>query len=459
MGLERVVEYLRRELWEAEPQELVRGVRDRVRRFVRLAYLAIRGFIHDGGVHRASALSFDTVLATVPLLAIVFSVLKSLGAYEMFVAETARPWIDQTFGPTPTVEEGVVQGSTLREAFLGLLELVDQSNVGRLGLIGLVVLLYIVLMLLSTVEQALNEIFGVERSRVLVRRVADYAAILFAAPFCLAMATASGAWFATLGLGGGAMRIVTEVGVFLVAVAAFTFLYVVMPHRRVRVGSAVVGAVVGALFWYGALVLHARFQVGVARYNAIYSGFAALPLFLLWVFVSWIGVLLGAEVGAAHEDEAEFRWRIKDVHPGEDLREVAGVRMLIEVARAFARADKPPSRKELARAAKAPVGFAKQVLDDLVRAGFLTEAVRNGDQAYALTKDPAEIRISGILEALHRGHGSKFPGIHGDRRVAERLEELYKAMAQAPANATLRELAQEWERRRDETTRTVVAQA
>jgi membrane protein len=458
MGLERVVEYLRRELWESEPQEIVRGVRDRVRRAVRLVYLAVRGFMHDDGIHRASQLSFDTVLATVPMLAIVFSALKSLGAYDMFVADTIRPWIDNTFGPVP--DASAATGSTLREAFLGLLELVEQSNVARLGLIGLVVLLYIVLMLLSTVEKALNDIFGVERPRVLVRRVADYAAILFAAPFCLAMATASGAWFASLGFSSSFMRLLSELGVVALVVAALTFLYVVMPHRRVSVRSALVGALVGALLWYGALVLHARFQIGVARYNAIYSGFAALPLFLIWVFLSWIGVLLGAELGAAHEDEAEYRWRIKDVHPGEDMREVAAVRMLIEVSRAFLRGGGAPKRKELARAARVPVGFAKQVLEDLVGQGFLTEAMRNGDVAYAFPRDPSEIRIHDVLQALHRGASTKVPGVNADRRVADRLEALYRAMADAPANATLRELGEEWERRRtDDTSQVIHVQA
>ncbi|MFW6051588.1 MAG: YhjD/YihY/BrkB family envelope integrity protein [Myxococcota bacterium] len=451
MGLEKIVDYLRRELWEAEPQEVIRGMRDRVRRWVRLLYLAVRGFFHDGGVHRASELAFDSVLATVPLLAIVFSVLKGLGAYDLFVAETVRPWIDHTFGPGGGGDEAT--RSSLRDAFTGVLDLVESTEVSHLGIIGLVALLYVVLVLLSTVEVALNEIYGVRRPRTLVRRVADYAAILFTAPFILSVAAGAGSWVKGLPGTGPLLDVLTEIGLVLLVAGGLTFLYVVMPHRRVKPTSAMVGAVVGALLWYGALILHARFQIGVARYNAIYSGFAALPLFLIWVFLSWIGILIGAELAAVHEDEAEFRWRIKDVQPSEDVREVAALRMMIEVARVFVRADAAAvTRKDLARAARVPEGLARQVLAQLERQGLLAEATRNGRTAFVLPVDPAAVRITDVVGALRKDAAGKLPGVGRDRRVAARLEELATAMDQADANATLRELAEEWERRRAEDT-------
>lgn len=451
MGLERIVEYLRRELWEAEPQDVIRGMRDRLRRWVRLLYLAVRGFLHDGGIHRAAELAFDTVLATVPLLAIMFSVLKGLGAYDLFVAKTVRPWITHTFGPA-AVEGEEATGTTLRDAFIGVLDLVEQTNVSHLGVIGLFALLYVVLVLLSTIEVALNEIYGARRARPFVRRVADYAALLFAAPFILSVAGLVGSWIKALpGATGQVMNVLTELGVIALLGFGLTFLYVVMPYRRMKAGSALVGAAVGALLCYGALVVHARFQVGVARYNAIYAGFAALPLFLIWVFLSWIGVLIGAELAAAHEDEAEFRWRIKDVHPTEEVREVAAVRMLIEVARAFLRSQATATtRKELARAAKIPVGLARQVLDDLAAHGMLAEATHEGQVAYVMTNDPATVRLSDLLHVLRTESGGKVPGVNRDRRAAARLDALYDALAGADANLTIRELAEEWDRRAED---------
>ncbi|MFW6086692.1 MAG: YihY/virulence factor BrkB family protein, partial [Myxococcota bacterium] len=429
------------------------GMRDRLRRWVRLLYLAVRGFFHDGGIHRAAELAFDTVLATVPLLAIMFSVLKGLGAYDLFVAKTVRPWINHTFGPAAEAEG--TTGTTLRDAFIGVLDLVEQTNVSHLGVIGLFALLYVVLVLLSTIEVALNEIYGARRARPFVRRVADYAALLFAAPFILSVAGVVGGWIKALpGATGQVMNVLTEIGVIALLGLGLAFLYVVMPYRRMKVGSACVGAVVGALLCYGALVVHARFQVGVARYNAIYAGFAALPLFLIWVFLSWIGVLIGAELAAVHEDEAEFRWRIKDVQPTEEVREVAAVRMLIEVARSFLRSQgTATTRKELARAAKIPVGLARQVLDDLTAHGMLAEATHEGQTAYVMTNDPGFVRLSDLLHVLRTESGGKVPGVNRDRRAAAHLDTLYEALAGADANLTIRELAEEWDRRAESATR------
>lgn len=447
MGLERLVEYLRTELWEAEPQEVIRGARDRLRRAIRLVYLAVRGFFHDGGLHRASELTFDSVLGIVPLLAILFSALKGLGAYKMFLSETIRPWIEHTFGPVP-VEGSDVAHSTLRDAFLQVLDLVEKTNVAHLGIAGFVALFYIVLILLSTVETALNEVYGVRRARSLLRRAVDYAAILFTAAFFLALAATVGGWFQSLGMASPLMSILSDLGVIVIVSLTFAFLYVVMPHRKVKVSSALLGSILGALLWYGALIVYARLQFGVARYNAIYSGFAALPLFLIWIFFSWVAVLLGAELGAAHENEAEFRWRIKDAHPSAEAHEVAAVRMAIEVARAFVRdAGVPPTLAELSRAARIPDGFTRAVLAQLQRQGYVTQGTRDGLVSYVLMHDPAQVRVVDLVRAIRSDSERKVPGVHRDEEVAARLDRLYAAMADVDTNVTLRDLAEEWERR------------
>jgi len=124
-----------------------------LRRVARILILALRGFVRDAGFHHASALAFDTVLALVPLLVIIIGTLRGLGAYDQFVETTIEPWIAQTFGPSP---DGVV---TLRDAFLQVIDLGEHADLEALGFVGFVVLLYLVLILLTTVETTLNRMY------------------------------------------------------------------------------------------------------------------------------------------------------------------------------------------------------------------------------------------------------------------------------------------------------------
>lgn len=409
-----------------------------LRRVARIVILALRGFIRDAGFHHASALAFDTVLALVPLLVIVIGTLRGLGAYQLFVDTTIEPWIDQTFGPSP---DGVV---TLREAFMQVLELGEHADLEALGFVGFVVLLYLVLILLTTVETTLNRIWGAKKPRTLMRRAVDYAAILFVLPLGLIFATALGSTvgdFASL----GPLRSVVRLSVAVAgASAVLTFLYLVMPHTRIRFGSALLGGIVAGLLWHGGLVAYATFQLGVARYNALYSSFATLPLFLVWIFVSWLVVLFGAEVAAAHQDERAFRWRVREGEASAHTRRQLGLHFGAAIAEAFVSGDLPPTLDQLATSAAVPVRLAEGVLSDLADRGLLLKAERSGQAAYVLARDPGAVRLSHLLAAIDR---TDDPDVLGESahdphslRLDALLSRLDASMVEAPANLTLAEL-------------------
>ncbi|HJL19361.1 MAG TPA: YhjD/YihY/BrkB family envelope integrity protein, partial [Sandaracinaceae bacterium LLY-WYZ-13_1] len=407
-------------------------------RFLRVHYLAVRGFVRDEGFHHASALAFDTVLALVPLLVIVVGVLRALGAYEAFVTTTLTPWIETTFTQTP---EDMV---TLREAFLKVLELGEQADVRALGSVGVIALLYLVLILLTTVETSLNQIWGARKPRSLLRRAADYAAILFVLPLGLFLATALGSGLGDLTWLGGFRFVVREIVAIVAASSVLTFLYMVMPYTQTRLLSATLGGLVAGSLWHVGLIVYASFQIGVARYNMLYSGFATLPLFLVWVFVSWLFVLFGAELAAAHQDERAFRWRVREGEASAHTRHRLGVRFTAEITRAFVRGEEPPSLRTLADEASMPERLVEDVLDDLASRGLVLRAIRGGVPTYVLTRDPRSVRITTVLAALDE-HGD--PEAIGTPRADEEARQLAalvgnleSASAETPANLTLREL-------------------
>jgi membrane protein len=411
----------------------------RARRALRIAILAVRGFLRDEGFHYASALAFDTVLSFVPLLVLVIGVLRGLGAYEAFVRTTIQPWIDQTFGASPA---GQV---TLREAFVQVLDLGAGADLQALGIVGFVVLLYLVVILLTTVETTLNRIWGARRPRSLVRRAVDYAAILFVLPLGLFLATAVGTSAGDLGFLGPLRSVARQAVAIAAASSVLTFLYLVMPSARIRVASAVLGGVLAGVLWHFGLVAYATFQIGVVRYNILYSGFATLPLFLVWIFVSWLVVLFGAEVAAAHQDEGAFRWRVRHTDPSASTRRQLGLHFAARITEAFVAGDAPPKLSELARAAAVPERLAEAVLADLVRPGLFLRAERDGEAAYVSARDPERVRLSRLFDALdHTEDPALLDREAPDpdrRRLDELLTRLERSVRDAPANLTLAELA------------------
>jgi membrane protein len=438
MAFGRASRLLSQKVWAVELGELS-GPRAALYRHLRLVWLAVRGFVRDDALHRASALAFDTILGLLPLLALLVSALKGFGAYRALVQGVLRPAItDVMVVLGDRYDSDVV---TLRSAFMGILDLVDRAEFGTLGIVGLVLLVYIVVLMLVSVEQSLNHVFDVEKARSITRRIADYSAILFITPLCIMVAAAVTAAARRLeGFGGGMML---ELGAIVAAGAGFTMLYVVMPFTKVRVRSALYGGFVAGILWFLVLLAHVHFQLGVARYNALYSTFAALPLFLVWVFLSWIVVLFGAELTAAHQNTEAFRWRVRGSDAAPSTRLFVALRAMAQITEAFVRGRPAPTLGQLRRALRVPGQLIADVLDQLARRRLVLKTIDRGLGAYAPARDVDTINVSDICEALEDETTYNLAPLDAvsDRQVQQILEQMRSARARSSANLTARELA------------------
>ena len=188
--------------------------------------------------------------------------------------------------------------ATLREAFTEIFELVEHADIAGLGLIGLVAIIYLVWAVLRTIEFSLNSVFGVAQPRPVGAALKIYAVILFIVPVCVALIAVLLAARDRLERSGPFLETTLEVGSVAIACLGITLFYVITPNKRVPAGCALLGAVAAAALGYGAFALQVYAQLGVFRYNALYSGFAIVPLFLLWIFFSWLAILFGAELAA-----------------------------------------------------------------------------------------------------------------------------------------------------------------
>lgn len=398
--------------------------------------LAGRGFIRDEGFYRASALAFDTVLGLVPLLAFLVSTLKGFGAYQALMRDTIRPGIVRTMIAIGAERDSEAVG--LLGVFLKVLDIVEQASFGTLGVVGLVFLLYIVVLLLVSVEETLNHIFGVEKARSITRKITDYSAILFVTPLSTILAT--GAASGTERLAWLKQGIFSQISAALLMALCLSLFYLVMPYRRVRLRSAAVGGLVAGVFWYLVLVVHVHFQIGVARYNALYSTFAAIPLFLVWVFISWLVVLFGAEIAAAHDKPELYRWRIRGDDIDHRSRLFIAVLALSEMAHRAIHGLPPLALSGLAERTNLPSELLRAELERFVGADLLLRSVEQGEPRYAIARDLDAINIGSITEVLEVSNSKHAPTLEF-AKTWHFIDERLLRRNEAIRSTTLRELA------------------
>lgn len=428
---------------------------------LRTGLLSARGFVADKCVFRASALTYTTVLSLVPLLALAFAVAKGFGFYGALLEESIGPFLDRTFGPLQETTPLLVREAgahEMRVAIEQILRFVERTDVSGLGLFGLVLLLYSVVKLLSEVESGFNDIWRVSRARTWVRKVADYLALVVVAP--IFVFTAAGTTTALsnstlvdflrvdMGLGSFLEAALKFAPVFALWIG-FTFVYMTMPNTRVRFLHALCGAVVAGTLWQLVLLAHIQFQIGIAKHNAIYSSFAALPIFLLWVHISWTAVLFGAEVARARAIEPAWGGPASE-SAGAARRQVAGLRAMARLASDHLRGGPLRTSADLGAQLSVDPGLLDDVLRRCARAGLLREAVDGARRGFVLARDADSVRIADVLDAIDERAAERHPRAEPlDAELARRLESLFAERADSAHNRSLKSLVEAAEARED----------
>ena len=421
----KVLQFLTESVWDERLAELG-GLRRAVYKTCRVLFLATVGFFGDNCLLRAMALTYTTVLSLVPLLAFSFATLKGFGLYDKLRLEYIDPYFDQLFGPreasplivdvsTPVLVGAAepAQGlSHLRGVFDNVLETVDRTDVTQLGALGLLVLMLASFRLLANVENAFNQIWSVRKARTWVRKLSDYLTMVIITPIFLVVAigvttaaqNAGVLRFVQQDLGlGPVIQVLIKLAPVFVGWVAFSLMYLVMANRKGRVSSALLGGAFAALAWELALVAHIELQIGVAKYSAIYAGFAAIPIFLVWVQLSWVIVLAGAELAYAHERHHEYQ----GVGRGSILRpaqsEHVAVRLMARMSDKFLAGEPAPTVPELAERVGVASSTVERLLGELREHGLCSAVeagTAGGVAGWQPARDPAKIRISDVLLAI-----------------------------------------------------------
>jgi len=378
---------------------------------------AADGFQRDNNLLWASALTYTTGLSIVPILAVALSALNGLGG-----AEVIRPLLERYLtANSPEITDH-------------LMAFVSNVNAKTLGAVGAATLLFTVVLTLGTVEQALNNIFRVVYGRTMARKFADYLSMTFAVPVLLAGALGvRQILLSRLPNIPGAGWISSSLAIW----AGFFFLYVFFPNRRVRLEAAAVGSLVASILLQLAQWGFIYFQYGVNRYAAIYGALASIPVLLTWIYMTWVIVLLGAEVTAAFERRNQpllaDPWAMGE-------RAVA-------LAVALRLGERMAGRRGAVTPAtlSAELGIDEAVLIEVLRrlehGGIVIEnGGGDGDErGLFLARDSSAVGLGEVLECA-RGGGPA--AVSSDTRVAAMVERLRQAERETLGGFTVRDLVE-----------------
>ncbi|WP_297791104.1 YihY/virulence factor BrkB family protein [uncultured Marinobacter sp.] len=370
----------------------------------RSLYALIRDVISGNLTLHSMSLVYTTLLSIVPLLALSFSVLKALGVHQKL-----EPFLFQFFDPMGP------QGVQIAEQILSF---VDNIKVGVLGSVGLALLVYTVISLVQKIERSFNMIWRVPDMRSMAQRFSNYLSVIMVGP--LLMVSAIGATATIFSSKfvqtlveiepfGSLIIVVSRFTPFFLVVGAFTFVYVFIPNTRVKLRYAFIGGLVAGVSWQAAGMLFASFVAGSAKYEAIYSSFAIGIILLIWIYLNWMILLLGASLSFYMQNPGSVAKRHK-VQLSPELQEKVALTLMWLVAKPFSEGKPAPQQESLEQQLRVPGEVTRGVSDKLIRAGFLTLAGKQGDQ---LTPGRSLdlISVGNVLEAVR----------HDEDRVVDRL--------------------------------------
>ena len=386
---------------------------------------------------RAAGLVFTTLLSLVPFLAVMFSVLKAFGVHHQI-----EPLLTQALDPL---------GPKSIEVTAKIIDFVENLKIGVLGMVGIAGLIYTTYSLVDKIEQAFNAIWMVRQGRPLGRKFTDYLSVVLVGP--VLVFTAFGA-LASLQSHtvvqslkdmepfGTFLVYSAEIVPFVMLCAVFTFFYKFLPYTQVHTTSALIGGVSASILWGVAGEIFAKFVTASAKYSAIYSSFAVLVLFLLWLYAGWLIILIGAQFSFFHQHPTAYLSRQLWQQGTPAFRERITMNVLLALACRHLQGERPVSPSELAVKLNLPDALMVEELERLIDAGMV--GLMKEPEGVSLIKPPELISIKEILDIVWDGSPTKSSlPIHPDDPLEVLLQRRDEAVTQTLVGHTLRSLARE----------------
>ena len=361
---------------------------------LRMLILAIERFTTKRIIDSAAALTYSTLLAIVPILAVVFAIARGFG-FNKYIEE----WFRDVLSSQPQAADTIV-------GFVNSYLIHTQSGI-ILG-IGLVFMLWTVTILIRNIELAFNRIWQVKKPRSFFRTVTDYMGMFILAPIIIVVTSGVSIFLVSFAnetegfeLLAPMVRRLWDLTPYVLMSAVFIALYVFMPNTKVKLRCAIGPGILAGVAMQGLQLFYIHSQIWVSSYNAIYGSFAALPLFMLWVQISWNICLFGAELcyTSQNMEESAFRTETYEISPR--YRLIMSMMLMSHICRRFEKGEKPYTALELKLKTNIPIRVAQELLYELTSMHMVSEITsdeKGEESVYQPAEDLARLSVGLLIE-------------------------------------------------------------
>ncbi len=402
-------------------------------RLYKLIYYMVRGLLNHGTLVRSAALTYYTIMSLVPIIAVAFAIVKGFGLADGLSASL--------YGLFPQNPEIIDYLLSFAENALA------RTRGGLVAAVALIALFWTIIQVFSSIENAFNNIWEVKTSRSIARQWSDYLAVVLIVPLFWVVANAVGRFAEEL-LGfdeSWYFVLLSKLLSMLFIWVMFTLLYLIIPNAKVKLRSALTAGIAAGtlflLFQWGYIYA----QKAMTSYNAIYGSFAALPLLLIWLQISWEIFLIGGELSFTYQNIARFGEEHEWQQISYDQRRKVLLAAMLLVVRHFRDRSGAMPLEAIQKELNLPTRIVNDILFQLTRSGQLIEVHKSEDEraaSYAPAYDIAQMTVYGLLQAVEQ-HGDRtleFDPSSDVEHVEEVLDELTNEAVHSPKNVKLIDL-------------------
>jgi membrane protein len=436
----KLIDFITTDIWRIRLKDIPRSKSFFLKQ-LRIIVLAVRGFDEDRCQLRASALTFYSLLSIVPVIAILFGIAKGFGFQEVLEKEL--------------LEKFSAHQAVLVQVMGFAKSLLETTKGSLIAGIGLAILFWTVIKVLGSIERSFNNVWGVKNPRPWSRKFTDYIAVILIAPLLFVLSSSITVFitsqvtfitekFALLGFFSSLIFFLLKLVPYCIVWILFTFIYIFMPNTKVKFTSGLVAGIVAGSIYELVQWGYITFQVGVAKYNAIYGSFAALPLFLGWLQVSWLVVLFGAEISFSHQNVDTYEFEPDCLQVSMSFKKLLSLHITHVLVKNFSAGKPPLTATMITQVLEVPIRLVRQVLFELTESGIVSAVVTDDGEnpAYQPGRDSDSLTIQYVIDALEKRGVDSIPTAQTEELnvLAESLQTFNDSIVSSPANKLLKSI-------------------
>lgn len=421
---------------------------------LKIVLISIRGLYEDKIQLRAAALTLYTLLSIVPILALGFGIAKGFD-YDKYLKTQVLSYFDTKIADAKNEEGEDSEEVDYNKGYKQVAEqlftfsdaMLKKTKGGLMAVIGLALLFYTVMKVLGNIESSFNDIWQVKKARVFVRKFTDYFSMMFIAPILLITAIVGMVTLQSVKvhtLLSPFLFLTVKILPIILIIAVFTMIFIIMPNTKVTFKAGLVGGILAGIGFYLTQQIYIYFQIGVSNNNAIYGGFAAVPLFIILLQISWLIVLFGAKISYATQNYEMHEFEAETVQMSDYSKRILSLLVTHKVIQNFKEGKKSLTANDLAKELHIPIRMLKMILQDLIKCRIFSEVMTDKPKITAV--QPAQsidrFTIRFVMEELDKLGENYLKSKHSDiaQKFVEIHDKFYTSIEKHPENMLIMDI-------------------